>query len=162
MNSPVKKIHFNARLIKHPDLNAAYIEFPYNVEELFGKKGQVKVKVQFDNLLEYRGSLANMGTGCHVLGVTQEIRGKLNKSFGDSIEVTLEEDTQPREIMVPDAIVQALKNNPEARNFYDSLSYTNRKELISWVQSAKKDETRNRRLAEFIRLMGNKKKLNQR
>jgi hypothetical protein len=162
MDSAHKKTHFNARLIKHPDLNAAYIEFPYNVEELFGKKGQVKVKVLFDNLVEYRGSLANMGSGCHVLGVTLEIRSKLNKSFGDNIDVTLEEDLQPREILVPETILQVLKKNPEASAFFDSLSFTHRKELISWLQSAKKEVTRNRRLTEFIQLMENKKKLNQR
>jgi hypothetical protein len=52
---------FDAEIIKHEAINAAFIEFPFDVEKEFGTKGQVKVHVTF-NGFEYRGSLANMDT----------------------------------------------------------------------------------------------------
>jgi hypothetical protein len=69
-------ISFNAIIKQHGDINAAFVEFPFSTEELFGKKGQVKVKVLFDEKVEYRGSLAKMKTNCHVLGLTQEVEEK--------------------------------------------------------------------------------------
>ncbi len=58
-------ITFSAEIQQHQDINAAFINFPFNTAELFGKKGQVKVKI------EYRSSLAYMGGGCHRLGLTK-------------------------------------------------------------------------------------------
>jgi hypothetical protein len=152
-------ISFTAILIKHPDLDAGYIEFPYDVFELFGKKGQVKVKVLIDKTVTYRGSLANMGLGCHVLGITREIRNKLNKSYGDTLEIELQQDFEPREVIIPKDAGDLFINNPIAKAFFDTLSYTNRKEYISWIESAKKEETRKKRLSELILLLNQNKKL---
>lgn len=82
----MKTYRFTVEIKKHPTLNAAYVEFPYDVEEEFGTKGQVKVKVTIDGF-EYRGSLAKMGGESHRLGLTQKIRQKINKNPGDTVEV---------------------------------------------------------------------------
>jgi hypothetical protein len=60
-------------------MNAAYVEFPFSAEDMFGKKGQVKIKASFDDKVEYRGSLAKMKSDCHILGLTQEVRKQLGK-----------------------------------------------------------------------------------
>lgn len=83
------KIEFEAIILQHKNINAAYINFPFSTEELFGKKGQVKVKVIFDEKIEYRGSLAKMEGNSHRLGITQDIRKYINKSFGDTIKIEL-------------------------------------------------------------------------
>ena len=64
-------ITFESEIKKHDNINAGFIEFPFDTYELFGKKGQVKVKVLFDNQISYRGSLAKMKSTCHTLGITQ-------------------------------------------------------------------------------------------
>ena len=52
-----------------------------------------------------------------------------------------------------------LGQNPEALAIFESLSFTCRKEYVTWIASAKKDETRNRRIGLMIdRLLENKKK----
>jgi len=79
-------IIFSAEIQQHQDINAAFVNFPFDISELFGKKGQVKVKVLFDDMVEYRISLANMG-GCHRLELTQAIRKELGKTFGDIVEI---------------------------------------------------------------------------
>jgi hypothetical protein len=156
--TPSSKISFTAPIIQVEGMNAAYIEFPFNVEELFGTRGQVKVKALFDGKVEYRGSLANMGRNCHTLGLTKEIREKLQKNFGDNILVELERDLEVREITVPEDVQTALNEYPEALAFFEKLSYTHRKEYINWITSAKKEETKINRIGLFIeKLLAGKK-----
>lgn len=90
----MKEYEFDAALLKHEDMNAAFIEFPYDVEKEFGTKGRVKVYVTFDGV-EYRGSLVKMGHHCHILGVTQKIRKEINKNPGDTVQVILKKDIEP-------------------------------------------------------------------
>jgi len=79
MNS--KEILFTAIIKQNGNINAAYVEFPFSTEELFNKKGQVKIKAVFDNTIHYRGSLAKMKSNNHILGISQEIRKKIFSSF---------------------------------------------------------------------------------
>ena len=155
------KITFSAPIIQVEGMNAPYVEFPFNVEELFGTRGQVKVKALFDKQVEYRGSLANMGRNCHTLGLTQEIRSKLGKTFGNLVEVELERDMEVREVIIPHDVQVLLNENPEGKAYFEKLSYTHRKEYINWITSAKKEETRINRLVAFIEKLRQKKKPDQ-
>lgn len=87
MNETVYR--FRAILKKVPDIDGAYIEFPYDVRTEFGK-GRVKVSATFDGV-PYEGSLVRMGTPAHILGVRKEIRKQIEKQPGDEIEVTVQE-----------------------------------------------------------------------
>ncbi|HPB80127.1 MAG TPA: DUF1905 domain-containing protein, partial [Sedimentibacter sp.] len=69
--------------------DGAYIEFPYDVKEEFGK-GRVKVYATFDGE-PYVGSLVRMGTPCHIIGIRKDIRAKINKQPGDIVHVTIRE-----------------------------------------------------------------------
>lgn len=156
-----QRISFTATIIQVEGMNAAYVEFPFNVEELFGTRGQVKIKALFDNQVEYRGSLANMGRNCHTLGLTQEIRSKLGKSFGDLVEVELERDLDVREVVIPEDAQALLNENAEEKAYFEKLSYTHRKEYVNWITAAKKEETRAKRLVSFIEKLQQKKKPDQ-
>lgn len=150
---------FTALIEQNKGIDAVCVKFHFDTEQLFGTKGQVKVVAIFDGVAEYRGSLANMGQGCHVLGLTKYIRKKINKSFSDTVNVELARDTQAR-IVTISPYVQALFNaNNEAKEFFNSLSYTNRKEYIVWIGSGKKAETLAKRLTEFIVKLNRMKKL---
>lgn len=84
-----KEYSFIAELKKVPDIDGAYIEFPYNVKEEFGS-GRVKIHATFDGV-KYDGSLVRMGTPGHIIGVTKSIRAKIEKQPGDAILVTIRE-----------------------------------------------------------------------
>ena len=84
-----KTIEFNATIIKNPDMDAAYVEIPFDVEEKFGKK-RVLVHATFDGE-PYDGQVVRMGTPCHVIGVTKAIRAKIGKQAGDVVNVTIKE-----------------------------------------------------------------------
>jgi hypothetical protein len=141
---------FTAVLEKPADgKDTAFVSIPFDVEKQFGTKGHVKVMATFDGH-PYRGILANMGTGCHVIGVRKEIRQAIGKQVGDKIKVVIALDTDERVVDVPEDFLIVLNKSKKAKAFFDSLSYTNRKEYALWISSAKKTETRHRRLQQAI------------
>jgi len=80
---------FDAEIKKVPDLDGAYVEFPFDVGALFGK-GRVAVAATFDGE-PYDGSLVRMQTPCHIIGIRKNIRSKIGKQPGDIIHVTIRE-----------------------------------------------------------------------
>jgi hypothetical protein len=145
---------FDAVIQKHESMDAAYIEFPYDVEKEFGVKGQVRVFAAFDGY-EYRGSLAKMGLPFHCLGVTQSIRKAIGKQPGDVVHVVIQQDIEPRIIKIPDDFQKQLEANVPAQNFFAGLSYSHQKEYVQWIESAKKTETREKRIRDAIPMLLN-------
>jgi hypothetical protein len=85
----LKIYEFEAIIQKVPDIDGAYIEFPFDVRTEFGK-GRVKVHAIFDGE-PYNGSLVRMKTPCHILGIQKAIRAKIKKQPGDMVSVTIKE-----------------------------------------------------------------------
>ena len=83
------ELKFSAVILQNKDMDAAYVEVPYDIKELFGK-GRLPVNAAFDGV-PYRGQVVKMGTPCYIIGVTKEIRRQIGKSFGDTVEVVLQE-----------------------------------------------------------------------
>jgi uncharacterized protein YdeI (YjbR/CyaY-like superfamily) len=91
-----------------------------------------------------------MGTGSHVILVRKDIRAAIGKNVGDTVRVEIERDTEERVVDIPEPLAKALAKNKKASDFFDSLSYTNRKEYARWISEAKKEETRTKRLEATI------------
>ncbi len=83
------ELKFSAVILQNKDMDAAYVEVPYDIKELFGK-GRLLVNAAFDGI-PYRGQVVKMGTPCYIIGVTKQIRRQIGKSFGDIVEVVLRE-----------------------------------------------------------------------
>lgn len=150
------KQEFTAVIQQAGNINGAYVEPPFDVEKVFGAK-RVKVIATFDGV-EYRGSLVRMG-GCYMLGMTQEIRKKIEKDFGDTVSVTIEKDEEERVIEVPEDFQQALSKVRNAQDTYDKLSFTARKEYVTWIMDAKRIETRQDRIGKAVLRLSEGKKL---
>lgn len=129
----------------------AYVVIPFDVEAEYGKK-RVKIQATFDGE-PYRGTLVRMGTPDHILIVLKGIREKINKQPGDEVLVTVQEDTAPRVVEVPEDVQTALDAVPEAASFYKSLSYTHQREYMEWITEAKRPDTRIRRTQKAIDMM---------
>lgn len=138
---------FEAVIIQHENMNAAYIEPPFSVPDVFGAK-RVKVLATFDGV-EYRGSLVFM-SGRYCIGLTQEIRNKIGKTIGDKVLVTLEKDEEERTVEIPEDLHQEFNANPIALKAYEKLSYTKKKEIVTGILQAKKEETRRSRITAAI------------
>jgi len=157
MSTP-KKYSFRAILENdEDDMDTAFIKIPLDVKKEFGTNGMVKIAATFDGH-PYRGVLANMGGGCHLLGVRKDIRKAIRKGVGDPVKVTIRQDMQKRVVEVPAMLLKLLKKNPLAKNYFDSLSFSNRKEYAVWIGSAKKEETREKRLGLAIKKLLAKKR----
>lgn len=84
-----KTYEFESVIKKAPDIDGAYIDFPYDVKTEFGK-GRVKVHATFDGE-PYDGSLVRMKTPNHIIGIKKDIRQKIGKQPDDTIKVTIKE-----------------------------------------------------------------------
>lgn len=147
---------FTAEIKKHESIDGAYVEIPFDVEAVFGAK-RVKVKAWFDGV-EYRGSIVRMG-GCFMLGLTQALRKEIGKKPGDAVEVIVEKDEEERVIELTEDFSAALEENPAAKEYFQSLSFTHKKEYSQWIASAKRAETRTARIEKALQMLGEKKKL---
>ncbi|MDY0098136.1 MAG: YdeI/OmpD-associated family protein [Bacteroidales bacterium] len=148
----ITRFEFDAVIEKHENINAGYIEFPYDVKEVFNGRGRVKVKAFIDGF-PYSGSLVRMGGGCHWLGVTKEVRKAIGKEPGDTVHVIIEEETGERKVEVPDDLMEHFQKEPVIHDYFNGLSYTNRKEYVRWIVEAKKAETRSNRLLRTVEML---------
>jgi len=64
-----------------------------------------------------------------------------------------------RELIIPPYIEEVLATNKKALDYFDSLANGYKRQLVGWITSAKREETRKRRLAEAISLLEQNKKL---
>lgn len=145
-------ITFKTVLHKDDSLNATGIEVPADVITALnkGKKPPVKVTV---NGFTYQSTVAVMG-GAYMIPLSQERRAAAGVEAGEEIEVTLELDTEPRTVEVPDDLATALAAKPGARQAFDKLAYSVRKEHVRQVESAKAAETRTRRITSIVEKLG--------
>lgn len=96
--------------------------------------------------------VARMG-GEFLMGLNKAVRAEVGVEAGETVEVSLALDQAPREVEVPPALAAALAADPPAKAAYDGLAFTHRKEFARWVAEAKKDETRDRRVAQALEMI---------
>ena len=88
-----KFYEYDALIHEVPDNGGAYVIFPWNIREEFGK-GRIKVHAEFDGI-PYDGSIVNMGVKdengnvCYIIGLLKAIRRQLKKGDGDSVHVVI-------------------------------------------------------------------------
>lgn len=149
----VKK--FKAKLISAGG-GGVFLKVPYDVEKEYGKKNMIPINATYDGE-PYRGSIANMGDG-HCLIVVKAIREKIKKEIGDFVNVTVEHDTAPRKVELPDDVKKMLSKNKAEKTYFDSLAYTHQKEYVKWITDAKREETRIARLQKMLTMLQSKLK----
>ncbi len=154
----MQKYEFDAE-IRQPDSSdgGAYVLFPYDPLECFGKKNLVKIECTFDGIA-YRGSIANMGVG-PCIGVLKSIRQQLNKGPGDVIHVVVWKDESERQVTVPSELSVALAGSETAMAYFHSLSYSQRRHYVDWIEGAKKAETKAERVTKAVAMLTEGKKL---
>ena len=129
----------------------AAVAFPFDVEKEFGVRGRVPVKSTRDGV-EYAGSLMKCGSGPHMLGVLKAVREQIGKGPGDTIDVVVWKDDQVRAVEIP-AAFKALLNKEGLLAGFEKLSYTHRKEYCRWITEARKEETRQNRIAKAVAML---------
>ena len=67
--------------------------------------------------------------------------------------VDLELDTAERTVEVPPELHAVFAREPGLRAFFESLSFTHRKEYVRWIENAKKEETRRARATKAVEML---------
>ena len=124
---------------------------PSEVVEALGGGRRPKVVATIGEF-SWRNSVAPMN-GCYMLGINADVRAATGVAAEDVVEIGLELDTAPREVVVPADFAAALSRNPAAEEFYNGLSYTLRKLHVGSVEGAKSEATRQRRIEKSVALL---------
>jgi Bacteriocin-protection, YdeI or OmpD-Associated/Domain of unknown function (DUF1905) len=143
---------YNTIVWKDDQLNATGLQVPAEVIEALGKGKRPPVRVTL-NGYTYRSTVAVM-SGAYWLPLSAERREAAGVKAGETVEVTLELDTEPRTVEVPADLAAALAQKPGAVQAFAALSYSQRKEFVRQVETAKAQETRMRRIAGIVEKLG--------
>ena len=93
-----------------------------------------------------------------MLSVLKAIREKIKKDVGDTVAIWLIEDKQERVVDVPADFKKLLKKH-KAESLFDKMSYTHKKEWMLWINDAKKEETRLKRMEKAVEKLKEKAKI---
>jgi len=126
----------------------AYFVLPFDTRDVWGK-AKVPVKVTI-NRYTWRSTVGNRG-GQQYIVVNAEARRNSRVKAGDSVTITVEPDTEEREIEIPVPLLKALGQNLTQK--LNSLSFTHKKEFIVWYSEAKREDTRARRVGRMKQML---------
>jgi hypothetical protein len=147
---------FKVKLIGEHGKSTAALKPPFDVVEVFQRRGRVPVKGTI-NGFPFRSSLMNMGDG-HMMAVNAEMRAGANCKSGDSVSVVMELDEEERKIEVPAPLRKIIASDAKTKEAWDRLSFTHQKEWVRAVEGAKKPETRQKRIAAMLDPLRNDKR----
>ncbi len=129
----------------------AAITPPVDVPEFFGTRARVPVRGTI-NGFPFRSSLMPMG-GCHMMPVNQTLRKGAGAEPGDIVEVVMERDDEKRTVEPPAELKKVLAKNKVAKANWEKMGFTHKKEIALWIEAAKKEETRARRVAKAMEVL---------
>ncbi|MEV4622974.1 YdeI/OmpD-associated family protein [Asanoa sp. NPDC049573] len=124
------------------------LEVPPAVVEALGGGARPPVTITV-NGHSWKSRVAIM-RGRHLLGLSNANRTAAGVATGDEVEVDLVLDAEPRVIVEPPDLAQALDAEPAARAAWDKLAYSHKREHVRAIESAKKPETRRNRIEKAM------------
>jgi Bacteriocin-protection, YdeI or OmpD-Associated/Domain of unknown function (DUF1905) len=139
------------RAIVEPPEPMRGLEVPREVVEALSGGARPPVTITV-NGHSWKSRVAIM-RGRHLLGLSNANRKAAGVAIGDEVEAELELDAEPRVVVEPPDFAQPLDANPVARAAYDRLAYTHKREHVRAIESAKKPETRVRRIEKAIAML---------
>jgi bifunctional DNA-binding transcriptional regulator/antitoxin component of YhaV-PrlF toxin-antitoxin module len=130
---------------------ATGIEVPPEVVASLGPSKRPPVLVTI-NGFSYRSTVAPLG-GVFMLPVSAEVREHAGVAAGDEVDIDIERDTEPREVVVPPDFAAALDGDAAARRFFDGLSYSNKRRFVLPIEDAKAADTRQKRIIKAVSML---------
>jgi hypothetical protein len=129
-----------------------HVPVPFDPKLAFGKvRAPVKVTL---NGYTYRSTIFSM-RGVTFIPLRQSHREAAGVEGDETVTVKIALDTVERVIDVPPDLARALKATRAAVQRWDALSFTHRREYVEAILSAKKPETRARRIANTLHALSN-------
>src|SRR5215471_21089311 len=124
------------------------LEVPPEVVESLGHGKRPRVTITI-NGHSWKSRVAIM-RGRYLLGLSKANRQAAGVVTGDEVEVDVEIDAEPRVLVEPADFARALDADPIARAGYERLSHSGKRKHVLAINSAKKAETRQRRIEKTL------------
>jgi hypothetical protein len=137
---------FEAEIAQDDRTSGTFIPVPFDVRAEFGR-ARVPVEVTVNGHV-YRTTVAVYG-GSYLVPLNKANREAAAVAAGDVVEVSVEVDCSPRVVDVPPDLRDAL-DAADLSEPWSELSFSHRREHAEWVASAKRPETRARRIAAVV------------
>lgn len=122
------------------------IALPFDPKVVFGK-ARAPVIVTVNGHVPFRTTTMVYG-GTAYVGLRKDQLGEFGVAAGDKVHVTVDLDPAARVVEVPAELAAAFKAAPDVTAYFESLSFTHRKEYTRWVAEAKKRQTRDSRASK--------------
>ncbi len=146
-----KKLRFRVKIQGKEAGVVAAITPPVDVPAYFGTRGRVPVRGTI-NGFAFRSSLMPMG-GCHMMPVNKALCKGAGVVPSDIVDVVMERDGAERTVEAPAELKKELAKSKVARERWDGLAFTHKKEMANSISGAKQEETRQRRLAKVMAVL---------
>lgn len=117
-------------------------------------KKSFRVKGKLDNYAIKGVALIPMGGGDFIMAVNATMRKGIGKRKGASVAVKL--DVDHVEMVIPDDLMDCFNDEPDTLNFFQSLAKSHQNYFIKWINEAKTEQTRTKRIALTVSAMAKK------
>jgi hypothetical protein len=133
-----------------------YILIPFKIAEKIkpGTKTSFRVKGKIDDHKIKSVALLPMGGGDFIMPVNATMRKAIKKTKGGTVIMELEKDTAPLKLSAE--LLACLEDEPEAKAYFDTLPGSHRQYFSKWIESAKTEATKTKRIATVVIAFANK------
>lgn len=146
-----KIIRFEAVLEKMKGRFAwTFVDFPHDVEKLFGKRGAVRIKGTINGVPLDR-ALMPTKSGYHVIVLGTDLRRQARVKPGDTARFEVWLNDRPDELVLPAELQETLDFFPEFKAGWERMRPGMKRSILIWVNNGKTVPTRANRVAEILR-----------
>lgn len=130
-----------------------YIEVPEEMAQKLkpGNKKSFRVKGKLDSHAFKQVALIPMGEGDFIMPLNAEMRKAIGKKKGYEVMVQLTVDDAP--MVLSADLMECLNDDPKALKGFNSLANGERKYFSNWIESAKTEATKAKRIAQTVNAM---------
>ncbi|GAA0557648.1 YdeI/OmpD-associated family protein [Chitinophaga japonensis] len=134
-----------------------YIEIPADLAQELkpGNKQSFRVKGKLDKHPIQAVALMPMGGGSFIMPLNATMRKAIGKRQGAMLQVQLAVDDNPEPVSCPE-LMECLADDPDALSFFNSLTKGHRNYFMQWINSAKTQPTREKRITQAVVALGRK------
>jgi hypothetical protein len=127
-----------------------YIEIPADIAQRIkpGNKKSFRVKGKLDNHTIKATALIPGGGGSFIMALNAAIRKAIGKSKGAMLKAQLQLDASPS--IINAELQECLEDEPRAKAFFNKLAPSHQKYYSNWIESAKTEPTRTKRIAQAV------------
>jgi len=151
-------VEFTAIILKFGDQGEKtgwrYIDIPADIAQQLkpDNKKSFRVRGMLDALAVRGMALMPMGDGNFIMALKADVRKAIHKEEGAMLRVVLEEDTDFK-IEIPADLQECFDEDPDAYSFFMSLAKSHRDYFVKWIESAKTEPTRVKRIVNTVNAM---------